>query len=1399
MKTTIHPIRRIHGFLSCLALGAMLALSVQTSSASITLYYDDFQSYPIQNPAPNPLTNGPAGGQWFYVDPVPPLTAGEHQILEHLGDVTTTGAGLYSRVWASATDNARLTNAISVSALPAGPAPYTFRLSFVVACDTLTTTRNITFNYAISSSAGSLGFVSGHNLDNNQTFAGLSGTGIATAGTTGKSNDRRFEFVFQSSTITTADKIDFAITRVTNNAGAVLNIFLDDVRLGVDDANGPVVQSVQPVLTLQHVRVNFSEPVDPTSATNLANYSFTAGPLSVQGATLLAPSVVELFTSDQAPSSTHTLQISGVLGQSGISMTSTQLNFTAPALTISPVRYDAGTTVTQPSGPPSPASADGGYWVEAGSFVSGISVGPVANDNGTGLNAWNNTDSITTSGFATDSMPIAQNSVNLPQTNGWRIVVRDRFVDAFGTTATGADQYILYYTPGNRYGLSWTLDATTNLSIFLAGGSSYVVASQPDAYSYHTSMMVYNPATKAASVYFDGRLIFDNYTGQVLAGNGVNFGSASSSGKASVNYNLVQLDVVGATQPVVLQNPASITKNIGEQATFTAAFTPFVNSYQWLSNGVVIAGATATNYTTGFIDSSYNGVQYRCRALSALGNVETAAATLTVTDNGPWVQSVLSVLTLQHVRVAFSAAVDPASATNLVNYSFSAGALTLQMATLISPSVVEFLTSDQTPSSTHTLQISGVLANGGSTSMTTTQLSFTTPALTISPLRYDAGTTTTQPTGPLDPADPAAGYWAKNLPVVAGFSVAAVLDDNATGLNAWNITDSTTATGTPNYSMAVGQAASMNLALSNGWRIVTRNRLVSNYGTTTADQYLLYYNPGVRYGLSWGMDVNGNLWLNPLGGSTYTVTSDALSYHTNMMVYNPATKAVSVYFDGRLIVDNYAGQALAGNGLTFGSASSAGKGSMNYNLVQLDVVGATRPVVLQNPASTTNGVGQKVTFVANFSPFVNAFQWLSNGVVIAGATATNYTTGFIDSSYNGVQYTCRALSALGNVDTAAAVLTVTTDVTPPFIVAAKASLLGDRISITYSEPVMELYATNIANYTWVNAGVTNISAQLMDPVTVELRAGPFVRGGNYAVLVSNVRDVSNLIITPNSPASVIIPSLSPLARYDAGDTTTAPSGPPDPTSPTGGNWSVTSWSDPNLTVTAVTDDSGTGLNAWQVRDASSLYNYANYTQQLATNVQDNARAYGWMLTVRGRMPENFGSSVDQFALFSDYNANRFVLGFNLDANNNLVVGANPGNYTVTSNGSGMNYHLHQMVYDPASATASYYFDGTLIARGFSANIVANPSVLWGSASGLGQGTMNYNLVDFSTVYGPLLSIVRNGPNIDVSYRGILQTATNLGNPTVWTSVATNSSSGTSVYSIPVSSQSCEFFRARMLQ
>lgn len=990
----------------------LIALNALTCFGATTLYHDDFESYQAQNPAPNPLTNGPAGGEWFFVDPNPPTIAtNEHQIL----NASSLGAGFYSRVWSSLTNNGQLTNAISLTALPAASS-HTFRLSFVTAADTFTASRNITFNYEISSSAGSLTLLSAGNLDSSQTFGSLSGTGIATAGTRGKTADRRFEFVFQGTGLTSADKIFFKFTRVTNNAPVTpsLTIFLDDVRLAIDDSNPPLVQSVQPVLSMQHVRVGFSEPVQADSATNPANYSFLGDSLSIQAVTMISPTVAEIYTTDQSPNSSHTLQINGVLGQTGTSLVSTQLNFTASSLAISPVRYDAGTTTTRPAGPLDPTTFEAGNWVKAASTQFGMTEGAVIDDAGTGLNAWRITDnnSAANGGVVNFTIPIEQPSIDLARTNGWRIVTRSRLVDNFGST--GADHVVIF---------------------------------------------------------------------------------------------------------------------------------------------------------------------------------------------------------------------------------------------------------------------------------------------------ADAATRT-------------------------------------------------------------------------------------------------------RYGLIWGVDASLNLYVTPLGGSTYTLTTSGVeattAYHTHILAYNPETKAVSYYFDGRLIVDNYTGQVITvPKGLTFGSASSGAKGEMNYNLVQLDVVGTTAPVVLRNPASSVNGVGQKVTFSAEFSPFVNSYQWLSNGVVIPGATATNYTTGFITLENDGDEYKLRALSGLGNVETAPAVLTVTEDTSPPVIVAAKASLLRDRITLTFSEPIQESLATDIANYSWLNPGVTNVTARLLDPLTVELRAGPFETSSNYTVRVSNLRDTSNLPIAPNSPATVVFPQLSALASYNAGTTTSAPAGPPDPTSVEGGSWLAQVSNHPDISVSPIVDDLGTGLNAWQVRDATTAVGmFASYTQQLSTNAQDLARHYGWVLNVHSRLSESFGEANTQFALFEDYRLDRFGIALGATPDGNLLVGTSTavgftGN-VVTTAGVGLNdYHLHQVAYDPVTASASYYFDGTLVAWKFPVSRPLNSlaELMWGARGSAPRGVMNYNSLEFLVVDAPYVEVDVNNGNAEITYRGILDVANQLSNPSVWSPVQTNLTGGT--YSVPLNSQTQQFFRARM--
>jgi len=107
-----------------LAAGMLCAAGAQGG----IIYSDSFQTYPVQSPAPNPLTNGPAGGQWWFVDPTPPtIGANEHRIF----DSGTGGSALQTRCWISSADNAKITNAITLPALPVGPGPHTFTLSFL--------------------------------------------------------------------------------------------------------------------------------------------------------------------------------------------------------------------------------------------------------------------------------------------------------------------------------------------------------------------------------------------------------------------------------------------------------------------------------------------------------------------------------------------------------------------------------------------------------------------------------------------------------------------------------------------------------------------------------------------------------------------------------------------------------------------------------------------------------------------------------------------------------------------------------------------------------------------------------------------------------------------------------------------------------------------------------------------------------------------------------------------------------------------------------------------------------------------------------------------------------------------------------------------------------------------
>lgn len=1083
MRTVIRTAR-----LLAISAGVLFTAGAQAG----IIYNDSFQTYPVQSPAPNPLTNGPAGGQWWFVDPTPPtIGANEHRIF----DSGTGGSALQSRCWISSADNAKITNAITIPALPSGPGPHTFTLRFLAATDTTAAGRRATFFYEIGSTGGNLQFVSGGNLDASQVFAGLAGYGVAPEGQKGKTDDRKFQVVFTGADLTTADKILVSLARVTNSGAAGAFIAIDDVSLA--------------------------------------------------------------------------------------------LNF-----------------------------------------------GP----------------------------------------------------------------------------------------------------------------------------------------------------------------------------PVVVQDPVSQTVSAGDPVTLTAVFTNYPDVYQWYKDEVAIPGATSTSYTIPFVTKPDEG-SYRLWATNSEGFAGTAPATLTVNDaTAPTLASARGLLTLEHALIRFSEPVEDVSATNASHYTVN-NSVTVNGATLVDAFTVELFTSSLNAGANYTATVSGVRDLAGNPIQAGSTISFSTPALVVSSARYDAGTTATHPLGPPDPASAAGGYWSHTTNPNAGMATNAVIDDLGTGLNAWAISDqnSSSSGGILDYRLAI-DPASDNLARSNGWRLLFVSRMPSY--PIGAAPVVLYSHPGVprRYGMVFSINANNELTATLLGGTTYVLPGDPLAYHTHVMVFDPVATNATYYCDGQRIVAGYGGDAnTAYNGLVFGTGSSTATGEMNFNRVQLDVVGGTQPVVVAHPQSSTNGVGQKVTFSAGFTPFVAAYQWLSNNVVIPGAVSNSYTTDFITLGMNGTQYRCRALHALGNVETDVATLTVTSDTEPPTVVSTRGSLLLDRVVITYSEPVLEFYATNLANYVWVNPGITNLDARLADPLTVELRTTPQAANSNYTVRISNVRDTSNLPIVNNTPASFKTAKLAVFARYDAGNTTTRPAGPPDPASAEGGSWVVNIGTDPLLITNAVLDDFGTGLHAWEVTDQTTgASQFIQFNAPMTAEQQAAARANGWVMSVRGRFANDFGSSFSVMSQAGDQAGNRVLLWFDIDAGGSLVVRPQgSADITLTEPGFGiLEYHLHQIVWDPTRTNASYYFDGQLVLRDWPGDVSAftYPGVQWGTGSSANQGSMNFNLVEFKVVEPPArpyVAAVLNGANLDVSYTGILETAAAVGENVVWTAVATNTTSGTNVFSLPATSQ--QYFRAKAVE
>ena len=141
---------------------------------------------------------------------------------------------------------------------------------------------------------------------------------------------------------------------------------------------------------------------------------------------------------------------------------------------------------------------------------------------------------------------------------------------------------------------------------------------------------------------------------------------------------------------------------------------------------------------------------------------------------------------------------------------------------------------------------------------------------------------------------------------------------------------------------------------------------------------------------------------------------------------------------------------------------------------------------------------------------------------IPGATRQNFTitnVAFADAGF----YTVVASNVLSGVSSTPALLTVTTDLNGPTLVAADGSISPTNVLVTFSEFVSAATATNPANYkvTNVTSGGTLVvtNGVLTNGTQVLLRTtAPRIDGANYLLIVNNVQDISTRanVITPNS-------------------------------------------------------------------------------------------------------------------------------------------------------------------------------------------------------------------------------------------------------------------------------------------
>ncbi len=544
--------------------------------------------------------------------------------------------------------------------------------------------------------------------------------------------------------------------------------------------------------------------------------------------------------------------------------------------------------------------------------------------------------------------------------------------------------------------------------------------------------------------------------------------------------------------PVFAAQPTNLALLEGRPATFRVLVSdPAPVRYQWQQNGANIAGATNAAYTLQAVATNLNGAQFRCAVSNAVGSTTSAAATLSVSVDTvpPTLVSALN-LGLAMVRVVFSEPVEPASATNLANYSISGG-VTISNA---------------------------VLAADGQSVL-----------LTVSPLTYGLGYT--QTVSNVRDLAAAPNTIAPNskfafVPLIPG-----IFREVFQGIGGSAVPDLTNNVNFPTNPTTANLVTDYFEAPSN---------FDENYGQRMRG---LLIPPLTGNYVFWiASDDQSVLYLSTDETPLHSTLIASVSSWTGVREWTKEagqqSAPIPLTAGRRYYIEALHKEGASGDNLSVRWQLPSGTMEEPIPASRLSPVGMTPPRITAQPTNTTVVEGGSSVFtvqVSNHDPI--AYQWQKNGTNVAGATNAVFTNQFVAITDDGARFRCVLTNILGATNTLEAVLTVMPDTIPPEIVSVQ-NAGTTNVQIVFSERVEAVSDTNRSNYAFTNGEAVTVTAAAFGPdaKTVILTTSPLVFGSNYTLVVNNVRDRSS---TPNTiaPDTIFTFTAKEYAVLDIGDAT----------------------------------------------------------------------------------------------------------------------------------------------------------------------------------------------------------------------------------------------------------------------